>query len=150
MKERIKKIIETNGLSNSEFAKIIGVQRSNISHVLSGRNKPSLEFAQKVLGNFKDISATWLIMGTGQMYSKPQNTLFDESVNENATENNENSEKKENSLQANNNVVEKSNTEQQNIPPAPQIVQNDTSIPNPEQIVVLFDDATFKTYKKRD
>ena len=42
--EKLKKLIENEGLSASKFAEKIGVQRSSVSHVLSGRNKPSLDF----------------------------------------------------------------------------------------------------------
>jgi len=60
---RIKHLIKSNDLSASAFADKIGVQRSSISHILSGRNKPSLEFVEKVLSQFPNISADWLIKG---------------------------------------------------------------------------------------
>jgi transcriptional regulator with XRE-family HTH domain len=50
-------------VSPSEFAERIGVQRSSISHVLSGRNKPSIDFLEKILNTFPDIDANWLITG---------------------------------------------------------------------------------------
>ncbi len=61
--ERVKKIMEDNGLSSSQMADKIGVQRSAISHVLSGRNKPSLDFILKVLESFADVSSEWLLRG---------------------------------------------------------------------------------------
>jgi transcriptional regulator with XRE-family HTH domain len=61
--DRIKYIIKLNSLSSASFADKIGVQRSSISHVLSGRNKPSLEFIQKILTAYPKISADWLING---------------------------------------------------------------------------------------
>lgn len=63
MIERLKYIMKLNSLSSSAFADKIGVQRSSISHVLSGRNKPSLEFIQKVLEAFPKVNAQWLITG---------------------------------------------------------------------------------------
>lgn len=63
---RLKKILDYYGLSASAFAEIITVQRSSISHILSGRNKPSLEFITKVLNAFPDIELLWLLSGVGE------------------------------------------------------------------------------------
>ena len=63
---RLKKILNYYGLSASAFAEIITVQRSSISHILSGRNKPSLEFITKVLNAFPDIELLWLLSGVGE------------------------------------------------------------------------------------
>ena len=61
--DRIKKIISDNGLTNSSFADKIGVPRSSISHVLSGRNNPSLNLIIKILQSFDEISANYLLSG---------------------------------------------------------------------------------------
>ena len=61
--DRIKKIISANGLTNSSFADKIGVPRSSISHVLSGRNNPSLDIIIKILQSFDGISANYLLSG---------------------------------------------------------------------------------------
>ena len=61
--ERIKRIISDSGLSNSSFADKIGVPRSPISHILSGRNNPSLDLIIKILRNFDDINADFLLKG---------------------------------------------------------------------------------------
>ena len=61
--DRIKKIISDNGLTNSSFADKIGVPRSSISHVLSGRNNPSLNLIIKILQSFDGISADYLLSG---------------------------------------------------------------------------------------
>ena len=74
--ERIIALMEYYSLSPSAFADRIDVQRSSMSHLVSGRNKPSLDFIQKVLNQFIDINPTWLIMGTGPM---KQLALFDDS-----------------------------------------------------------------------
>jgi transcriptional regulator with XRE-family HTH domain len=68
---RLKKILDYYSLSASAFAEIISVQRSSISHILSGRNKPSLEFITKVLNAFPDIDLVWLLSGVGEF---PKNT----------------------------------------------------------------------------
>ncbi len=67
MKERIESIIRHERLTPSLFADAIGVQRSGISHILSGRNKPSLDFLNKLLSRFPYISGDWLITGQGAM-----------------------------------------------------------------------------------
>ncbi len=63
---RIKKIIEDNNLTNSEFADKIGIPRSSISHLLSERNKPSLDLITKISENFDQISTDYLIFGTSE------------------------------------------------------------------------------------
>ena len=67
IKERITKILEYSGFSASEFADEIDVQRSSISHIASGRNKPSLEFVTKIKNRFPELSWDWIIFGTGEM-----------------------------------------------------------------------------------
>ena len=65
--ERIEKIIEHSKLSNSEFADAIEVPRSSISHILSGRNKPSLDFLMKIKNEFPTFTWDWMIYGEGDM-----------------------------------------------------------------------------------
>jgi transcriptional regulator with XRE-family HTH domain len=67
LNERIRKILEVSGFSSSEFADEIEVQRSSVSHITSGRNKPSLEFITKIKARFPEISWDWLINGEGEM-----------------------------------------------------------------------------------
>ncbi len=68
MINRILLILKTQNLSSSQFADEIGVQRSSISHILSGRNNPSLEFVTKILKRFPEINSDWMIFGKGSMY----------------------------------------------------------------------------------
>lgn len=67
MKERIARIIQYKNLTNAQFAKYIGVQPSNVTHILNGRNKPSLDFLLKIIDCFPEISLEWLILGKGEM-----------------------------------------------------------------------------------
>ena len=60
-------------LSASLFADKFGVQRSSIFHILSGRNKPSLDFILKITSAFKDIDIEWLINGKGSFPKKEEN-----------------------------------------------------------------------------
>lgn len=70
--ERLQKIIDFYGESASGFAEKIGVQRSSISHILSGRNKPSLDFVMKVLHTYPEVELYWLMNGKGQFPSQPK------------------------------------------------------------------------------
>ena len=81
MEDRIRKFMEYKGISPSELADTIGVQRSNITHVLNGRNKPSFQFIEKMLQIYPDLNAKWLLLGTGVMVDAPvkSRTLFDQS-----------------------------------------------------------------------
>jgi len=79
MEERIKKLIDYMGITPSELADSIGVQRSNVTHVIKGRNKPSFQFIEKLLQIYPNINAKWLLLGEGNMMesaNKPP-TLFD-------------------------------------------------------------------------
>lgn len=71
--KRLKKVIDYYGESASSFAEKIGVQRSSISHILSGRNKPSLEFVLKVLSTFPEVELYWLMNGKGNFPSVENN-----------------------------------------------------------------------------
>ena len=61
--DRIKMVMKANQLNAASFADRIGVQRSNLSHILTGRNKPSLDFIEKMLIQFPKVNASWLISG---------------------------------------------------------------------------------------
>ncbi|MDX2361175.1 MAG: helix-turn-helix transcriptional regulator [Crocinitomicaceae bacterium] len=63
IEERIKLIITANNESPSSFADKIDINRSNLSHVLSGRNKPSFDFLSKILNHYPNVNAAWLITG---------------------------------------------------------------------------------------
>ncbi|MCB0433841.1 MAG: helix-turn-helix transcriptional regulator, partial [Mangrovimonas sp.] len=63
--KRLEKVIDFYGENASSFAEKIGVQRSSISHILSGRNKPSLEFILKVLSAYPEVELYWLLNGKG-------------------------------------------------------------------------------------
>lgn len=65
--QRIEQLLQHLALSTSAFADKIGVQRSGISHLLSGRNKPSLDFVLKVITAFPEINLYWLMNGSGKM-----------------------------------------------------------------------------------
>jgi len=85
--KRLQKVIDYYGESASSFAEKIGVQRSSISHILSGRNKPSLDFVLKVLSSFPEVELYWLMNGKGvfpseansnSVLSKPNSEIVSE------------------------------------------------------------------------
>ena len=67
---RIEEVRKNNQLTAASFATKIGVQRSAISHILSGRNKPSLEFLMKIHDSFDEVKLEWLILGKPTPLSK--------------------------------------------------------------------------------
>ena len=69
MKDRIEHIIRAKNLTATEFAEKLGVQPSGISHVLSGRNNPSLDFVKRLKETFPEYNLDWIIFGTGPMTS---------------------------------------------------------------------------------
>lgn len=79
MKDRLQQFLTLEQLSPSRLSEIIGIQRSGLSHILSGRNKPGFDFIQKLLQKFPTINAEWLITGKGKMYKdqhSPSEDLF--------------------------------------------------------------------------
>ncbi|HEX2920512.1 MAG TPA: helix-turn-helix transcriptional regulator [Bacteroidales bacterium] len=68
MKERIFEFLRAENKSSAQFAEEIKVQPSGISHILSGRNNPSLDFVIKMLERYKYLSSDWLLFGKGSMY----------------------------------------------------------------------------------
>lgn len=63
--KRLENILEYYGLNASSFADKIGVQRSSMSHLLSGRNKPSLDFVMKISDIFPEVDLYWILNGKG-------------------------------------------------------------------------------------
>jgi len=68
MKDRIILLIKAKNLTAAQFADEIGVQKSSISHIISGRNNASLDFIQKVLICYPDVSIDWLMFGKGPVF----------------------------------------------------------------------------------
>jgi transcriptional regulator with XRE-family HTH domain len=79
MKERLLEFLKAENKSSAQLAEEISVQPSGISHILSGRNNPSLDFVLKMLEKYKFLSTDWLLFGKGSMYKDiKMQTLFDE------------------------------------------------------------------------
>lgn len=71
--------MDYKSISAGELATLLEVQRSNISHVLNGRNMPGAAFIEKLLLSFPDIDARWLLTGKGEMITESAN-LTDKEV----------------------------------------------------------------------
>ena len=154
MNERIRKFMETQGLSPSELADNIGVQRSNVSHVLNGRNNPSFPFIEKLLKKYPKLNAKWLLMGEGDMMEgKPilPASLFDnqpETTTKNADSQKLKSINEETepvyAVQKTNLVTEDSKTKPEKKPDQDLTACDDKQI---EKIIVFYTDQTFRVYQ---
>jgi len=129
--KRLKKVIEYYGESASSFAEKIGVQRSSISHILSGRNKPSLEFVLKTLSSFPEVELYWLMNGKGNF---PSNDISKEKkTNKPISENQDLFSKKE---------IETVSSEKIN---QEQIVSN--SKREIDRIIIFYKDGSFSNFE---
>ena len=68
MNKRLQQFLAAENVTQARFAETIGVARAGVSHVLSGRNKPSFEFLDSMAHNYPTLSLEWLISGRGKMY----------------------------------------------------------------------------------
>ncbi|MCW0482132.1 helix-turn-helix domain-containing protein [Gaoshiqia sediminis] len=143
MNSRIKRFMEYKGLTSSELADSIGVQRSNVTHVLHGRNNPSFPFISKLLEAYPEIDAKWLIMGEGEMLvtgTKQAATLFPREEEKTKTVAAE-PERLEEPLQSEKTVLPKPTMEAAPPPVEPTVIGKEV-----ERIVVFYTDQTFKQY----
>jgi transcriptional regulator with XRE-family HTH domain len=162
MVNRIMEILKHKNLTASKFADEIGVQRSSISHILSERNKPSLELIQKILNTYTEISSEWLLTGKNSMFNDEpdlfsQNQQKEFHDKENIKEENENSKvtnvnnvnaQKNNQSDlindtfVNNTKPFSQNKDLNNEPLKTKVLITKTI----ERIIVFYSDKTFKEY----
>jgi len=69
--ERLALFISYLGETPVGFSEKLGIQRSSVSHLLGARNKPSVDFLEKLLAAYPSVNLTWLIAGTGEMMVRP-------------------------------------------------------------------------------
>ncbi len=158
MKERILKILEKNKLSSAQFAELIGVQRSSISHILSGRNKPSYDFLVKIIEHFDDIDAQWLLTGKGNM-SKIQRKPAPYSTNQQELFTQPDYASKGSSNSGEQQVLNKNKDDSEPIPAAiEQIIKHEakseekprvTNVNKVKMIVFVYEDNTFEIINKK-
>ena len=83
IKDRLAHIIRAKNLTATQFAEMMQIQPSNVSHLLSGRNKPSLDFLMKLKEIFPEYSFDWIILGKKPItISERQNAVKENSENE--------------------------------------------------------------------
>jgi len=144
--KRLEIILDYYNLSASAFADKINVQRSSLSHLLSGRNKPSLDFIIKVIDVFPEVDLYWILNGKG-VFPKSENTSIPLEASE---KRNQSIPLIESSLpepdlfstivNANTPIyIEKNSIES--------IKTENNSSEEIERIVVFFKNGTFKNYK---
>ena len=73
MHEKLPILMKSEGLTSSRLAELLGIQPSGISHLISGRNKPSFDLLQKILRRFPNINPDWLLLDSEEMYRKENN-----------------------------------------------------------------------------
>ena len=139
--KRLETIFDYYGLTASLFAEKINVQRSSISHLLSGRNKPSLDFILKVIENFPEVELLWLLNGKGS-FPKGENGFVEKTTflpEENAIQLND--------LFSQETAVSKINAEISSITPKYQSEdKSEYTESTIERIVIFYSDGTFKNY----
>src|SRR5690606_17596654 len=144
-RSKLEKILDYYSLSASSFADKIGVQRSGMSHLLSGRNKPSLDFVLKITEVFPEIDLYWILTGKGNF---PKNT--DKDPNKSNTENTNDLSadfyeivKNENLLLKTNNTEEKAQSIKNHDFKNFNISTEESKI---EKIVFFYKNGTFKVF----
>lgn len=68
MEDKLRKLMKQEGINSTRLAEMLGIQASGISHIMSGRNKPSYDFITKLLSRFPEINPDWLLLDKGPMY----------------------------------------------------------------------------------
>lgn len=145
MIERISKVLKIKGLTASKFAEEIGVQRSNISHILSGRNKPSLELVLKILEKYPDINPDWLLRGKGEIFREGTD-LFTNFEHE-ATEDHPQRQKDSmNGRKAANTVHETPAENQSENAPLPESLGGGAGKEEIEKIIIFYRNKKFRVY----
>ena len=149
--KRLEIVLEYYSLSASGFADKIGVQRSSLSHLLSGRNKPSLDLILKIVENFPDIDLYWILNGKGNF---PKMEIKVESQTQNIPHVSDSKITDENNSQDIPNLFSDENRNQKN-PVFENIKNNFSNTGNTasakteseiERIVVFYTNGNFKSY----
>ena len=139
MRDRILKIMEREGLTPSKFAESIGIQRSAMSHIISGRNNPSLDVLLKILERF--TYSDWLLFGKGEMIR--EHVLTEPNLFTNMLENRPNVQvvaenRKEIGVEIPVNI--------QKQPVVEQVICQEKPSKNVSKIMIFYSDNTFDTF----
>ncbi len=151
--KRLEIILEYYSLSASGFADKIGVQRSSLSHLLSGRNKPSLDFILKIIEIFPEVDLYWILNGKGN-FPKSDKIIIPEIEKKVVTSSSLFESKTNNDLFSENKNLNSENQTLNNENPVSENYQNPkieslTKNGNVERIVFFYKDGTFFEYSPR-
>jgi transcriptional regulator with XRE-family HTH domain len=124
--DKIKQILVDKNITPSLFADEIGIQRSSMSHILAGRNKPSLDMVQKIVKRFPDLGISWILD------DEPLPVVVPEAINEPALE----SRKK---------VVPAPQPAQPSVVKEKPVVLPEKKI---EKVLIFYSDGTFQEFKQ--
>lgn len=144
MEKRLSQLLRALNLSAAQFADQIGVQRSSISHVLSGRNKPSMDFTEKILRHFPLVNVEWLITGEGSMMKGGD--LFSVRVEKEATASNASALQQ---IKSEDTAAFVQEERKKIFPPADKGAKGLTAV-SLERIVWFYSDGTFREYRKAE
>ena len=150
--KRIEKIMNHYSISASSFADAMGVGRSSISHILSGRNKPSLDFVMRIIEAYPEVSLQWLLYNEGTFPLSSNIKISEASVPSSSTPpENAAAQEIEQDLFSNSDDVLENENENENEEsitetketPLLQKTENDERI---DKIVIFYKDGTFLSY----
>ena len=152
MREKLQILMNSENLTGSKLAEYLGIQPSSISHILGGRNKPSLDFVQKILQRYPRINPDWLLLDSDEMY-RPDPALAETPAM--------NAQLPFDAPNADTEVTAPSSSvaTQPVQPTNPTIANDETNMflgamatskrGNVKRVIVLFDDNTFESYQPR-
>lgn len=149
MREKLLKLMKSEKLSSSRLAEILEIQPSSISHILSGRNKPSFDFLVKILRRFPTLNPDWLLLDAEQMYRS--NEDLDRRINKQNDDHSQQlrlSEKKSDSqkevaVSSTEDAKNSTNRPMDNLSALASIAQDNRTI---ERVIVLYTDKTFEAF----
>lgn len=148
--KRLEVILDYYSLNASAFADKIGVQRSSLSHLLSGRNKPSLDFILKILDVFPDVDLYWILNGKGSFPKNNDTIQMQEEKQQKEITASSSDEINEPLLPQNLFSKENDTNQDKKVNPKKEEIQNVAAralSEEVEKIVFFYKDGTFKEFK---
>lgn len=130
--------MDYKSINAGELASMLDVQRSNISHILNGRNKPGAAFIEKMLTVFPDLDARWLLTGEGEMIENKVIESKPITVKEIPQE-------VKDDMQANNPIAQEQPTKAKTNPVMESVFSSDAI----EKVILIYKDGTFTIYRNR-
>lgn len=155
---RLNDILAHFELTPSQFADLTGIQRSNFSHIISERNKPSLDFVLKIIETFPTLNLYWLLLGKGTMFKQKSTTeetisALPPTVSEPQKETIETEQYTQKFIIAEENKPIENHTSAIDLASESAIPEEELSSPvskdTPEEIILFYKDGTFKSFRSR-